>query len=372
VNRLFEEEGTEKEFGFIIDYEGLLGELDSALSTYSAFDGYDAADLVGTVHDVREEIRKLPQLHEQLWGLFKPVRNKKDMEQFEQFLSDEAIRQDFYARLRAFSRCLHISLSSDKMLDVFDQQKIDALKRDWKQFTELKRSIQLRYQETVDVKEFEPKIQKLLDDHVVAMPAETIIELVNINDPGALQAVVEEQGVSQASKADRIASATRRVITEKMEEDPSFYRRFSELLEETIREYRAKRLSEKDYLQSVIDLASKIARKDRGQRVPEILKGNEDGQAFHGLLNGRLTFAGGTPLDEERTAQVALAIIEIVKQHHIVDVWSNEMAQNAMRNAIDDYFFDVLRDEMGITLTVETMDELEQKIMDLARARFPG
>lgn len=372
VNRLFEDEGAEKEFGFIIDYEGLLGELDSALSTYSAFDGYDAADLVGTVHDVREEIRKLPQLHEQLWDLFKPVRNKKDMEQFEQFLSDEAIRQDFYARLRAFSRCLHISLSSDKLLDVFDQQKIDALKWDWKQFTELKRSVQLRYQETVDVKEFEPKIQKLLDDHVVAMPAETIIELVNINDPGALQAVVEEQGVSQASKADRIASATRRVITEKMEEDPSFYRRFSELLEETIREYRAKRLSEKDYLQSVIDLASKIARKDRGQRVPEILKGNEDGQAFHGLLNGRLTFAGGTPLDEERTAQVALAVIEIVKQHHIVDVWSNEMAQNAMRNAIDDYFFDVLRDEMGIALTVETMDELEQKIMDLARARFPG
>ncbi|AZG79023.1 type I restriction endonuclease subunit R [Methylocystis rosea] len=372
VNRLFEEEGTEKEFGFIIDYEGLLGELDSALSTYSAFDGYDAADLAGTVHDVREEIRKLPQLHEQLWDLFKPVRNKKDMEQFEQFLSDKAIRQDFYARLRAFSRCLHISLSSDKLLDVSDQQKIDALKRDWKQFTELKRSVQLRYQETVDVKEFEPKIQKLLDDHVVAMPAETIIELVNINDPGALQAVVEEQGVSQASKADRIASATRRVITEKMEEDPSFYRRFSELLEETIREYRAKRLSEKDYLQRVIDLASKIARKDRGQRVPEILKGDEDGQAFHGLLNGRLTFAGGTPLDEEHTAQVALAIIEIVKQHHIVDVWSNEMAQNAMRNAIDDYFFDVLRDEMGITLTVETMDELEQKIMDLARARFPG
>jgi hypothetical protein len=53
-------------------------------------------------------------------------------------------------------------------------------------FSELRRSVQLRYQETVDVKEFEPKIQKLLDDHVVASPAETIIELVNINDPDAL------------------------------------------------------------------------------------------------------------------------------------------------------------------------------------------
>ena len=43
-----------------------------------------------------------------------------------------------------------------------------------------------------------------------------------------------------------------------------------------------------------------------------------------------------------------------------------------MRNAIDDYFFDVLRDERGIELTVEAMDGLELRIMDLARARFPG
>jgi type I restriction enzyme, R subunit len=28
VNRLYEDGGTEKQFGFIIDYEGLLGELD--------------------------------------------------------------------------------------------------------------------------------------------------------------------------------------------------------------------------------------------------------------------------------------------------------------------------------------------------------
>ncbi len=36
--------------------------------------------LGGTVHDVREEIRKLLQLHDQLLDLFMPVRNKKDME----------------------------------------------------------------------------------------------------------------------------------------------------------------------------------------------------------------------------------------------------------------------------------------------------
>jgi type I restriction enzyme, R subunit len=372
VNRLYEDGTTEKQFGFIIDYEGLLGELDTALTTYSAFEDFDAADLAGTVHDVREEIRKLPQIHDQLWDLFKPVKNKKDMEQFEQFLADEAIRQEFYERLKAFSRCLHISLSSHKLFDVFDEAKIDAMKRDWKQFSELRRSVQLRYQETVDVKEFEPKIQKLLDDHVVAMPAETIIEMVNINDPDALKAVVEETGVSEASRADRIASATRRAITEKMDEDPTFYRSFSELLEETIRDYRAKRISERDYLKKVVDLASKIARKDRGKEVPGSIEGNDDGQAFFGILEGALMTGDSKPIAADEVAAIALTIIEIIQAHHIVDVWANDIAQNKMRNAIDDYFFDVLRDERGIELTLEVMDDLELKIMDLARARFPG
>ena len=371
VNRLFDaENGTPKNFGHVIDYEGLLGELDSALTTYSAFEGYEAADLAGAVHDVREEIRKLPQLHDQLWDLFKPVRNKKDMEQFEQHLADEALRHEFYARLKAFSRCLHISLSSDKLFDVFDEAKVDALKRDWKQFSELKRSVQLRYQETVDVREFEPKIQKLLDDHVVAMPAETIIEVVNINDPDALKAVVEETGVSEASRADRIASATRRAITEKMDEDPTFYKQFSELLEETIRAYREKRLSEREYLNSVVDLASKVARKDRGRDVPESIRGDEDAQAFFGILDGQLKTKGDEPVASAEAASIALEIIDIIKSHLIVDIWSNEVAQNNLRNAIDDYFFDVLRDEQGIDLPVEVLDDLELKIMDLARARF--
>lgn len=372
VNRLFEEDGKEKQFGFILDYEGLLGELDRALTTYSAFDGYDQNDLVGALHDIKEEIRKLPQLHNQLWDLFKEVRNKKDMEQFEQFLADEAKRQEFYARLRAFGRCLHISLSSEKLYDVFDDEKVETFKREWKQFSELRRSVQLRYQETVDVKEFEPKIQKLLDDHVTAKPAQIIIEAVNINDPDAVGAVVAETGTTDASKADRIASATKRTINEKLEEDPAFYRQFSEMLEETIRDYREKRISEKAYLNNVVELASRVARKDHGRCVPDSIKGNDDAQAVFGIVQPVLKIAANGGANDDVAAEISRTIIDIIKQQHIVDVWSNEVAQNNMRNAIDDYFFDVVRDGKGIEIPVEQLDELELQIMDVARARFPG
>src|SRR5262249_39102449 len=66
------------------------------------------------------------------------------------------------------------------------------------------------HREVIELKEFEPKIQRLLDDHVTAKPATTIITTVNINDPDALKAVVKEEHTSDASKADRIASAAKR------------------------------------------------------------------------------------------------------------------------------------------------------------------
>ena len=69
-----------------------------------------------------------------------------------------------------------------------------------------------------------------------------------------------------------------------MDEDPAFYKRFSEMLEETIRDYREKRISEKDYLNNVVDLASRMARKDRGREVPESIKGDEDAQAVFGIV----------------------------------------------------------------------------------------
>ena len=58
VNRLFEEDGNEKQFGFILDYEGLLGELDRALTTYSAFEGFDAGR---SGRDAARHSRRNPQ-----------------------------------------------------------------------------------------------------------------------------------------------------------------------------------------------------------------------------------------------------------------------------------------------------------------------
>ena len=55
VNRIY----PGKDFGYIVDYRGVLGELNEAMNTYEALGGFDPADvdLTGAVIDTRAEVR---------------------------------------------------------------------------------------------------------------------------------------------------------------------------------------------------------------------------------------------------------------------------------------------------------------------------
>lgn len=57
VNRL---DGEDKDFGYIVDYKQLFGDLKSALNKYTsgAFEGYDAEDIEGLIKDRLGEARK--------------------------------------------------------------------------------------------------------------------------------------------------------------------------------------------------------------------------------------------------------------------------------------------------------------------------
>jgi type I restriction enzyme, R subunit len=200
VNRLYEDAGDTggggrtKEFGYVIDYVGVLGELDEALTTYSALEGFEEADLKGALASIHEQTRVVPQRHAELWDLFKTVKNRQDEEAFEQLLADEKLRADFYERLSAYAKTLGIALSSERFITDTPEQKLRAYKNDLKRFINLKAAVKLRYAESVDYRDFEPRIQKLLDTHISASEVVQLNAPVNIFDDAAFQKVVEEQG----------------------------------------------------------------------------------------------------------------------------------------------------------------------------------
>ncbi|MDF7805898.1 type I restriction endonuclease subunit R [Pontiellaceae bacterium B12219] len=365
VNRIHDD----KDFGYVVDYVGLLGELDNALTMYDAFEGFDENDLAGTLTSIQSQIDQLPQRYSDLWDLFKEVKNAYDEEAYEQLLADDDIRDDFYSRLTDFSKTLGIALSSERFVTEISDQKLEQYKTDLKRFHKLRASVKLRYAESIDYRDYEPKIKKLLDTHIQANEAIQLNKPVNIFDDASFGAVKEDMGVyttkkPDGAKADAIAHATKKVITEKMDEDPAFYSKFSKLIQDAIDEFRAKLISGQEYLEKVSDIRNRIVTKHHDD-IPAALTGNADAMAYFGIIK---PLFGET--NEELAAETASAIHKILAPHlTLVHFWEDEDAQKQAINEIDDYLFDEVRDTKSIDLTLEQMDELIKSTMRIARSR---
>ncbi len=370
VNRLHEN----KEFGFIVDYANILGELDEALTLYSAFEGFDESDVVGTLSSINNEIGKLPERYSDLWDLFRTVKHSYDEEAYEVLLADDEIREEFYCRLYLFAKTLAIALSSETFLSETEESTLSRYKTDLRRFQALKSAVKMRYAEAIDYRDYEPKIKKLLDVHIQANEVIQLNEPVNIFDDASFLEVKEDQGIYQvkrttASKADAIAHATKRAITEKMDEDPAFYTKFSKLIQRAIEDFRAKRISDLEYLNSVVDIRDKVAGKVHDD-VPEQLTGNDDAMAYFGVLK---PFFAQHDLSEDTldgiVADTAIAIDTIIVGNHKVHFWDDEDAQKRVTNAIDDYLYDELRTGRGVDLSLDEMDAIIEKVLQVAQHR---
>ena len=126
VNRIY----SDKEFGYIVDYYGVIENLDDAMQMYSSFEEFDDDDLIGTLTNINDEIRKLPQKHSELWDLFKTVANKRDAEAYQQLLKDVAVRVLFYDKLASFAKGLKLALSSIQFYKEVDEKTIKRYKED--------------------------------------------------------------------------------------------------------------------------------------------------------------------------------------------------------------------------------------------------
>jgi len=374
VNRLYDDdEGKQpKEFGYIIDYAGILGELDQALTTYSALDGFDEADLAGALVSIQEEVKKLPQRHADLWDLFKEVKNQHDEEAYEQLLADEKLRETFYERLAAFSKTLSIAMSSEQFIASTPEQKLQSYKTDLKRFTNLKASVKLRYAESVDYRDFEPKIKKLLDTHISASEVVRLNEPVNIFDEKAFKEVVEDRGEARtpAAKADMIAHATKKAISERLEQDPAFYEKFSKLIQQAIDDFRAQRISDLEYLNKVSEIKDAVVNR-RSDDAPAQLAGNDNALALYGVLK---PYVSGHVKSEDAAATLAanaaVDIWSIIQRNKKVGFWDDLDAQRRTMNEIDDYLYDEVKDKKGVPLSTGEMDDIIDRTMQLARHRM--
>jgi type I restriction enzyme R subunit len=371
VNRVF----PGKDFGYIIDYYGVLGELGEAIEKYTTFDNFDPGELSGTATNIIEEIKKLPQRYSELWDIFKTISNKRDAEAFEQLLRDAAIRNAFYEKVSIFTRTLKLALSVIQFHEETDEVQIDRYKEDAAFFLNLRSSVNQRYSDTIDFSQYEGQIQKLIDKHILTDEVKPITQLVNIFDKEKFHQELEKTE-GAAARADKIASRTAKHISEKMSEDPAFYKKFSQMLRETIEEYEGKRISEAVYLNktnTIMDAVLSHTDKD----IPAELEHRNIARAFFGLtMEALATKLTDGVVRKSIATETALSVDTIIQSlvldngTPIIDWQDKSNITSQMIIQIGDYIIDEVREKYKIELSYDEIDTIAEQYIDVAKRRY--
>jgi type I restriction enzyme R subunit len=365
VNRVCEG----KEFGYVIDYYGVLQPLYDALNIYSE---YDPDDVTGAFTDISDEIKKLPQKHSDLRDIFKHVPNKGDLEAYSRLLRHEDIRQRFYECLTAFARTLGIALSSLDFHKNTDEAIVNRYREDLTMFLKLRKTVQARYSDNIDYKKYELQIQKLIDTHVESSDVKILTKLVGIFDKEKFAEEVEKI-TGKAAKADTIASRTAKHITENMDADPAFYKKFSALLKETIDAYEQGRIDEIEYLRTATELKDAVL-SHTDSDIPAEIADNNTARAYFGLCMETMR---RLKIDDELSRTIALntavTIDCIVRKYAlrdgipVIDWQTKTNLIGKMKTEIDDHLIDEVKRKYEIPLSFDDIDDLNYGSVEVAK-----
>ncbi|MDC6350469.1 HsdR family type I site-specific deoxyribonuclease [Zeaxanthinibacter sp. PT1] len=370
VNRVY----PGKDYGYIIDYYGNLENLDSALSTYSGLAGFEEEELEGTLTKVSEITDQLPQAHSELWDVFASLKGRNlEATAYEEYLAPEDIRNRFYEKLSAYSRLLKVALASVEYVTNTPQDKIDRYKKDARFFLKLRVDVKRRYNDDLSYKEFEPQIQKLINNHISTEgDVLKITGQVDIFNKEAREAEVEKV-VGKAAKADHIASRTIKAISMKMEDDPIYYKKLSQLIKETIEAYHQKRIEEAEYLKRARQLEEKFHH-GRSDDAPEALKGKEAALAFYNFSKDAFDEPDllKTDLHEKVSLTVEEVILKKARQNGSMIVGWDEPNKGILGEiTIDagDRVYELLK-EHRLDVKWEVIDKLVDDCLKVAVRKF--
>lgn len=340
VNRLHDA----KRYGVLVDYRGILKELDVAVRAYQDLEertqgGYDLADIDGLYRDFSTEYKRLPVLHDRLWSFFKGVVNRKDTEQYRQILSPrfvtgpdgeeyderQKLRDDFSAALTEFGLCLQTALSSRSFFEdqSFSEEMIRRYKDDLHFFSNLRLMARRDAMETIDYGVYEEQIRKLVDKQVIGREVRDPAGVYLVHELGKVEDPQTWSDEKVRNETDLIKTRLRKTIEQELAEDPYAQKVFGELLRQAIAEAEA--MFDHPLKQYALfkTFEQKIeARETPG--VPSALTENRHAMAYFGALKlvlGDAVF--GEMDDPERSAYIELAF-EIDK------VVRNAIAENSL------------------------------------------
>ena len=358
-----------KDYGLIVDYRGLIEQLDTAMDLYSGagLENFDGGDLRGVVVDVMSVVGNLRSTYSNLSELLAPVLEKMDTEEIEVFLSDDKVRETFYNLLCVFGKALSVVLNSDKAYEAMPKDELKKYQNAFILYSKIRRSIKIRYCDAIDNSEYEPLMQNLLDTHLSVAGLKQITSPVDILNKEELERELDELG-SLRAKADAIHSKMTKSISEKYDENPAYYDSFSKRIKEALQEYKDKVVTESEYLEKMRSIMEDYRKGTTDIYYPETIKSNVHAQAFFGVITAILSECDAE-ISADVAADISLAITEIVERHSKIDWTHNKTIHDRIAQDIDDLFYKYEK-ERGLKLPFDVIDKIIENIKTVALRRF--
>lgn len=358
-----------KDYGLIVDYRGLIEQLDTAMDLYSGagLENFDGGDLKGVVVDVMSAVGNLRSAYSNLCELLAPVLEKMDAEEIEVFLADDKMREQFYNSLCIFGKSLSIVLNSDKAYEAMPRNELKKYKDTFILFSKIRRSVKIRYCDAIDNSEYEPLMQNLLDTHLSVAGLKQITSPVDILNKAGLEKELDELG-SLRAKADAIHSKMTKSISEKYDENPAYYDSFSKRIKEALQEYKDKVVTESEYLAKMRSIMEDYRRGTTDISYPEAIKDNVHAQAFFGVVTAIFS-EYDTGVSADVAAEISLEITGIIERHSKIDWTHNKTIHDRIAQDIDDLFFNYEK-EQGLKLPFDVVDKVIENIKTVALRRF--
>lgn len=360
VNRV---DGDDKEYGYIVDYQNLFECISGAIGDYTsdgaALSGYDKEDIEGYIkeknkacrkdlEEAREQVEALlalvhPQTREGFFRYFVYDDNAPEEEMDKQLDDNAEKRSKLYKYVRRYLNC-YANLANS----LEDMGYSEAERKEYaecaRKYDALKREIELRSNDHIDMRRYEPDMRQVLDLYVKAEDSEVIAKLDDTSFLDIVAAQNEEQindlpdelkdEYGRAS-AETVEANLREVIRKDSPFNPAYYGKLSIILQELIDKRKKEMLDYEEYMKELIELVKK-ARGKSANSYPESIK-TPGMRALYDNLG--------------QNEYLAIRAHEVIRENTIVGFRDNRLKQRKLIKA--------LAKLLG--------DEMAQKIYDIIK-----
>lgn len=313
-----------KTHGLIVDYRGIVEPLREAVKLYSA---EDMEDIRAGIVSIKDTLPTLTDRHRRVLAVFteRGVADINDVQAAVALLADARVRADFSVKYKDFLESLDIVLPRPEALPfVPDGRKLGVI-------NQMARN---RYRDPqLVVVGAGQKVRDLIDQHVLAIGIDPKVPPISILDLGFDAAVAAQP--SPRAQASEMEHAARYHITSKYNEDPAYYKRLSERLEEILSLFSGN-------WDALVEVLRQFASEVREGRPQDRSGLDPRTQApFLGVLLEEAGVGEGDAEGIRRFAAPTVELVELIRRRlREAGFWRSEHAQRVLHGEITVYLDD--------------------------------